>query len=286
MPSLITRRKKGHPYLYWVRSARVNGHPRIVEQVYLGPRDRVLQRIHDVFTTGSAAAPPELQRVQLTEFGASAVFWTLVQELGVVDLINAVVPPPPLGKRTSLSVGHYLVLAALNRAIAPHSKRAFADWYTTTVGSRLWPVSAVALTSQRFWDHMQPVTPVHIQQIQQALGRRLAQQFTLDRQVLIYDTTNYSTFVSTFNARATLPQRGRNKQRRADLRQLSLAVVLDEPSGLPLYHRCYEGNLTDVQALPLLVEELRTVVDTPKAGSDAGALRRCTLILDVTVHGF
>ncbi len=32
MPSLITKWKKGNPYIYWVRSARVNGQPRIVEQ--------------------------------------------------------------------------------------------------------------------------------------------------------------------------------------------------------------------------------------------------------------
>src|SRR6266849_5122912 len=36
MPSLITKWKKGKPYLYWVRSARVNGQSRIAEQIYLG----------------------------------------------------------------------------------------------------------------------------------------------------------------------------------------------------------------------------------------------------------
>ena len=40
MPSLVTKWKKGKPYLYWVRSARVNGHSRIVEQLYLGPREQ------------------------------------------------------------------------------------------------------------------------------------------------------------------------------------------------------------------------------------------------------
>ena len=193
----MTKWKKGNPYLYWVRSARVNGQPRIVEHVYLGPRDHALQRIHDLFTTGS----------------------------------------------------HYLVLAALNRAIAPQSKRAFADWYATTVLSRRVGVPSNVLTSQRFWDHMQQVTLPHLQQIQQALVTQLAQQYPLARQMLIYDTTNYDTLVSTFTTRAQLPQRGRNKQRRADLRQVSVAVVLDEVSGLPVYHRCYEGNLTDVHAL-------------------------------------
>jgi len=36
MPSLITKWKKGRPYLSWVRSARVKGQLRMVEQLYLG----------------------------------------------------------------------------------------------------------------------------------------------------------------------------------------------------------------------------------------------------------
>jgi hypothetical protein len=33
MPSLMTKWKKGRPYLYWIRSARVKGQSRIVEQI-------------------------------------------------------------------------------------------------------------------------------------------------------------------------------------------------------------------------------------------------------------
>jgi hypothetical protein len=33
MSSLVTKWKKNKPYLYWVRSARVEGKPRIVEQI-------------------------------------------------------------------------------------------------------------------------------------------------------------------------------------------------------------------------------------------------------------
>ena len=53
MPSLITKWKKGKPYLYWVRSARVKGQSRIVEQIYLGPQERVMEQIR-VQRTASA----------------------------------------------------------------------------------------------------------------------------------------------------------------------------------------------------------------------------------------
>jgi len=167
MPSLITKWKKGRPYLYWVRSARVNGHARIVEQIYLGPKERVMEQIRAQFTsTPKTAALPALQTVQIREFGASALFYSLAQELGLIELINAHVPPAPPRRRTSLSVGHYLVLAAINRAAWPKSKRAFAEWYQGTVLARLVPALPDELRSQRCWDHMDLFEPEHFAPLQ------------------------------------------------------------------------------------------------------------------------
>jgi len=284
MASLITKWNKGKPYLYWVRSARVNGHSRIVEQVYLGPRQRVMAHIRAQFTASSTSAPlPVLRAVQTREFGASALCYTLAQELGLIALINAHVPPAPPGRRTSLSVGHYLVLAAMNRAIWPKSKRAFAEWYADTVLVRLLPAPSEELSSQRFWDHMDLVEDNHLAAIQRALLARLSQRFPLGERFLMYDTTHYYTFIHTFNTRPSLPQRGRNKQKRADLRQISLALVVDEERGLPLYYRCYEGQATDVVALGLSLEGML------RQFLPAQAPARLTLVLDkgnVSGHNF
>src|SRR5467141_3577888 len=174
MPSLITKWKKGKPYLSWVRSARVHGHSRIVEQVYLGPKERVMDQIRAQFTSApKTAALPALQTVHLREFGASALFYALAQDLGLIELINAHVPPAPPRRRTSLSVGHYLVLAALNRVAWPKSKRAFAEWYQDTVLARLVPASRDELRSQRFWDHMDLFKPEHFAPIQRELLGRI-----------------------------------------------------------------------------------------------------------------
>jgi len=274
MPSLITKWKKGKPYLYWVRSARVNGQSRIVEQIYLGPRERVMAQIRAQFTSSLPGALPVLHTVQTREFGASALLYSLVQDLGLVELIDAHVPPAPPGRRTSLSVGHYLVLAAINRAIWPKSKRAFAEWYQGTVLARLRPAFPEELSSQRFWDHMDLVEADHFAPIQQELLRRIQQRFPLGERFLVYDTTNYYTFIHTFNGRPCLPQRGKNKQRRDDLRQVGLALVVDEERGLPLYYRCYAGNVTDVVALgQSLTEMIGQFLPTP-------ASPRLTLVLD------
>ena len=132
-------------------------------------------------------------------------------------------PPAPPGRRTSLSVGHYLVLAAINRAAWPKSKRAFAEWYQGTVLTRLVPALPDELRSQRFWDHMDLFEPEHFAPIQRELLGRIHARFPLGAQFLVYDTTNYYTFIHTFHSRPSLPQRGKNKQKRADLRQVALA---------------------------------------------------------------
>src|SRR5512144_2421901 len=236
MPSLITKWKKGRPYLYWVRSAWVNGHSRIVEQIYLGPQERVMEQIRAQFTSAPLPeAMPALRTVQTREFGASALLYSLAQELGLIELINAHVPPAPPGRRTSLSVGHSLGLAAINRAAWPTSKRAFADWYQGTVLARLVPALPDALRSQRFWDHMALFEPEHFAPLQRELLGRMHARFPLGAQFLVYDTTNDDTCIHPCNSRPSLPQRGKNTRKRADLRQLSLAVGVDEAQGLPLY---------------------------------------------------
>lgn len=247
MACLIDKKKKGRLYTYWVRSARVEGQPRIVQQVYLGPKERVLEEIKQAYTRGKTPGPSPLRRVQHKEFGASALLWHWAQRLQLVEIVDRHVPAVPVKRRTQLSVGEYLVIAAINRAIDARSKRAlYEHWYQHSVLSRLCPAQETELRSQRFWDHMDQVEQAHIEAIQQDLLGRLGELFPLGQETLLYDTSNYFTFIDTFNERTELAQRGHNKQKRHDLRQLSLALFEDEKTGLPLYHQCYAGNRPDV----------------------------------------
>ena len=247
MSSLVFKKSRGHCYAYWVRSARVNGKPRIVEQVYLGPKERFLEELKAHFTRGKTPGPTPLKQLRVKEFGASAWLWHWAQRLELVEIVDRHVPALDPKRKTQLSVGHYLTLAAINRAIEARSKRSFyTDWYQDSVVSRLCPAPASALTSQRFWDHMDGVESDHIDAIQQDVLAKLHQLFPLGQETLLYDTTNYFTFLDTRNDRCRLAQRGNNKQKRHDLRQLSLALFADEKTGLPLYHQCYGGNQPDV----------------------------------------
>jgi len=245
MASLIKKIKKGKPYYYAVESARVKGKPRIVWQKYLGTLDAIVKR-------SDSTQPQPPREALLFEAGGSAALLRITQRLGLLELINDVVPKRDQGP----SMGYYIVLAALNRALDPCSKSAIGDWYEQSILKRLWRFPKFAFSSQRFWDHMDRITPDQINRIEEELLPRILRQFGVDSEVLLYDTTNFFTFLASSNDRAVLPQRGHSKAKRHDLRQIGLALLVTREFQIPLLHRVYEGNIPDVTLFPEISREL------------------------------
>jgi transposase len=245
MASIIHKMKKGRPYYYAVQSARVNGEPRIVWQKYLGTVEAIVARTED-------AKPPQPKEAVLFEAGGVAALSRIAQRLGLMDLIDERIPKRDQGP----SVGHYIVLAALNRALAPCSKLAIGDWYEQTVLRRMWRCDKTAFSSQRFWDHMSMVSEEAVDAIQTELAGRVRREFGLDAEVLLYDTTNFFTFLATSNDRCTLAQRGHSKAKRHDLRQVGLALLVTRDFQVPLFHKVYEGNIPDMSLFPAVAQEL------------------------------
>jgi transposase len=255
--SLVKKMQRGRPYYYLVYSARVGGKPRIVRQIYLGSPDQVAARLSDQVEPHQA--PPDSHAI-IREFGASTALWDLVQKLGVVEIINSVVGT----HRTELSVGQYLAMAAVNRCISPASKVGFKDWYADSYLSTLLPARTKALESQRFWDAMNQLEEQHILKIEEKLLVRVKQIFDLDVQRVMYDATNFFTYINT-QTDATLPQRGHNKAKRDDLRQVSLALLASVDFGVPLFHHCYAGQINDSRefayALDPMMERLSKLTE-------------------------
>jgi len=243
MPSLTKKIIRGKPYYYLRESRRVNGKPKIVSTIYLGPLPRLLERL----------LRPAPAQVAVVEFGASAAVFALAQTLEVVATIDRHVP-----KRGGQgpSVGQYLLVAALNRCIAPCSKARLGAWYAKSALRRLLPLAAGQLTSQRFWDNMSRVTAPHIAAIEQDLARTIVARFGLDLRCLLFDATNFFTFVDSFNARPTLLQRGHSKQGRDNLRLLGLALLVTADGEVPLFHHPYAGNQHDAVTFKSVAEDL------------------------------
>ena len=133
MGFLFDKQKKGRLYTYWGESARVKGKPRLIEQIYLGPKDRVLEEIKSAYTRGQAPGPTPLRQLDHLEFGASAWLWSWVERLGLIELVDRHVPAVEKRRRTQLTVGQYLALAAVNRAVAATANVPFMSTGTVRV---------------------------------------------------------------------------------------------------------------------------------------------------------
>jgi len=261
MASIVKKIKKGHPYYYAVQSSRVDGKPRIVWQKYLGTIEAIVQRTEQ-------SKPPKPKESVIFEAGGVAVLLRITRKLGLLELINEIVPKRKQGP----SLGHYLVLAAINRALAPCSKVCIADWYEQTVLRRLWRFPKTAFSSQRFWDHMDMVSETSIDTIQKKLVPQIKQHFGLDGRVLLYDTTNFFTFLATTNDRCTVAKRGHSKAKRHDLRQVGLALLVTRDFQVPLFHRVYDGNIPDITLFPKIAKELTKHYDEVFAAHEEATL--------------
>ena len=144
----------------------------------------------------------------------------------------------------------------MNRALCPLSKLAIGNWYEQTVLRRLWGFEKAAFSSQRFWDHMDRLSEEQIETLQEKVAARVEETFGLDAGLLLYDTTNFFTFIATSNDRCELAQRGRNKHKRHDLRQIGLALLMSGDFQIPLFHRIYPGHVPDVSLFPQQGAEL------------------------------
>lgn len=245
MPSLTRKILKGRPYYYARWCQRVDGRPKIVKTTYLGPLDHILQALE------ASQQPPTPQSATLASFGDVAALYDQAAQLELVELIDARLPKRDQG----LSVGQYLLLAALNRAACPTSKAQLAAWYRRTILPRLIPATAAQLSSQAFWNHMDRVSEADIDAIETQLSARLVQRFQLNLRTLVYDGTNFFTYINT-GTPARLPARGHNKQKRTDLRQVNLGLLVSTDFHVPLLHRVYTGNVTDAPAFETLSAEL------------------------------
>jgi transposase len=243
MPSLTKKIIRGKPYYYLRECQRVDGKPKIVSTIYLGPPQSILDRL----------MRPEPAQVASYEFGASAAVWDMAQAIDLLATMDRHVP-----KRGSQgpSVGQYILIAALNRCLAPCSKAQIADWYQKTALRRLLPLSNGQLTSQRFWDNMERVGAKQIAAIERDLARATVSRFGLDLHCLLFDATNFFTFLDSFNARAKLPQRGHSKEGRDNLRILGLALLVTSDGEVPLFHHTYAGNQHDSVTFHSVAEEL------------------------------
>jgi transposase len=259
------RRADGRVYYYLVESARVDGKPRIVSQQYLGSAAEIAEKL-----AGAPVAAPA--RSQHKRFGDLAAVWSVIERIGVVEIIDRVVPRRA---DAAASVGTYLALACVNRIVAPCSKLGFADWWATTAGPRWVKLPAAALDHRRFWTAMDRLSETDLSTIETELSARIVDEYGLDLSGLVLDMTNFATYIDSGNDKAPIAQRGKAKQKRVDLRLVGLGLVVTRDGDIPLLSRAYPGDRPDVTQFPLMIEQLVT-----RFAHLAGGVEDLTLVYD------
>src|ERR1017187_2371320 len=122
MASLVAKKKGNQLYDYLVESARVDGHPRIVHQAYLGSAEKVAALVeHSTSPVPVSAAS--------REFGLPGALWLAAQTSGVGAVLEALWPAP----RSGPSPAHYLLLAAIHRIFQAGPKKEVADCHRRTI---------------------------------------------------------------------------------------------------------------------------------------------------------
>lgn len=243
MQRLEAKSVNGHTYYYLSQWGWKNGKCRRLSQVYLGKLDSFAHKL-----TGTAPAP---DYAEVMELGRPLALWNAVQQSKLIELADQLCPK----RKQGLSPGTYLALAAVNRAMQPCSKQGLWDWLQTTVlVEHLENIGPKALRSQRFWDNFSDLEPEQLQALWKQLLEGLLRQEAIDLSRLCYDGTNFYTFIDTFNVRSSLARRGKNKQGRANLRQVSYGLVCAARGQWPLYYQVYEGNRNDSQQFGQMLE--------------------------------
>ena len=263
MASLYPKKVSGKTYWYLREMARVDGKPKMVSERYLGTAAEIAAAVQG----REEAALPE--RTRHLAFGDVAAAWGVLDELGVAAVIDEAAGPRPSGQ--PLSTGTYLALAALNRLVAPCSKAAFADWWKTTAADRFTRIGASALDHRRFWDAMHAVTLEQLQEASRLIAARIVQVSGADVSSVALDMTNFATFIATANGKAPIAQRGKAKQKRADLRLVGLGLVVTRDGGIPLTWHAYPGDRPDVTQFPGMIDQLKTQYEAVCAAAGAGA---------------
>jgi len=253
MAAIQSKNSRGHKYWYIVESRRINGKPRPIVLAYLGKATQLLKRLQGL--TGGL-------RLKSYSHGAIAALLNVAKTLEVPTEINKHIKSQRkhIAKkpvRNNLTAGITLLLGAIGRVCMPTSKRGWWNWAKTTSCEYLLRCNLSKIDSQHFWDLMDALPVGAIAKIESELVKKAFKIYELKSDTLFFDTTNYFTYINSANLRCSIAQRGKNKQKRHDLRQFGLAMVVTREDMLPLFHHTYQGNMNDTKVFKKVIEKIQ-----------------------------
>jgi len=252
---LYSKTKKGIEYFYLRQTKRVEGKVVCEFQKYIGNKEKLMEVIQN--GCGLPKLPNSPKTSDVRYFGAVAALWNIAEKIELKRIVDKNI----LKRQQGMSIGSYLLVAAINRSICPKSKNSIADWVEkTSLPNLMEDLEIHQLNSQSFWNQMDSISEESVHSAENELAKKIVNTFKLKLDTLLYDSTNYYSYIHTFNPKNTLEQRGKNKQHRTDLRQANLALLVTKDHHIPLYHKVYNGNENDYTSFGDVIDSLNEKV--------------------------
>jgi transposase len=256
---LSSKKIKGIEYFYLQENRRVGkkvvttfskcvGNAKTVSDVlfrYVEDKGKGLLNEGNQFLKAKSADP--------YEFGTVSALLSVAVRNEIKETIDKHCPK----RNQGLSLSDYLLLAAVNRATDPCSKLSFWDWFKDTTLTASFPSATQKnLSSQTFWNHMMMLDKELIWDIETDIVRLLVRNYEISTDILFFDNTNFFTYVDTDTA-SKLPQRGKSKEKRSDLRIVGLSLMCTATHNIPLLHSTYPGNENDAKRFSELLARMK-----------------------------
>jgi transposase len=255
MVHLSRRKVKGNVYLYLQENQRVDGKVKRVWQHYLGPESSIKDHV-------SLIADPTFT-VTNFDFGLPVALMQVVEKLGLIGIIDKHAPK----RKQGWSVGQYVLLATLNRCIRPVSKERLRAWFETTYLQRFFPEANTYIDAMAYTNHFEFLTEDNLFLMQQDIQERLKTTFGVDMTSVIYDATNFFTYINPDDD-VDLPRHGHSKENRATLNLVGLSLLCSREGGIPLHYDVYPGNCQDAaqfkEELPRIIEQAKRLGISPE----------------------
>ena len=254
--------KKGNPYYYVVEGRRENGRVRQVILEYIGTLDKLKSLALDGYLSreknpkqnepSQNMNQSDIEQADLCfkayDHGAViAMLWTM-EQLGIEQILTEAFSSKKVKGQTRSRI---LLLAMIQRAVDPGSKREFANWCKNTSLPYHLQFDADDLSSAAFWEAMDGISEQEINSAWNMIIKKLLDLYQVDLNQFHLDYSNYYTFINTANGRCVICKRGHNKQKRDDLRQFSLAALTTTALNVPIAWQLYNGNVNDKTEFPI-----------------------------------
>ena len=245
MVSIIKKKSKYSTYYVVAESARVDGKPRIVKQWYLGTIEKII-----AMAEGNTDKE-EPRQIDCASEGAIAALFKIAEELGIRKIIDQRCSK----RQQGMSVGDYILIAALNRALAATSKSKIVEWVDSTALHLYMPLQKEKLESQNFWDHFDKLDKEMVNRIGDDIAQKAIELENIPLDTIVYDTSNYYNYLDVVTP-SELSKITKSKAGRNSLRHIGLALAVDRDHGIPLFSRLYPAHEHDAKVMKKLIDEI------------------------------